>query len=37
MSQKSSDLSFVIVVTVLVLAFLFGAAGLAPIVLSGLR
>jgi hypothetical protein len=34
-SQKSSDLTFVIVVAVLVLAFLFGAALLTPIVLSG--
>jgi hypothetical protein len=37
MSQKSSDLTFVIVVAVLVLAFLLVAVGLAPIVLSGLR
>jgi hypothetical protein len=37
MSQKSSDLAFVIVIAVLVLAFLVGAAGPAPIVLSSLR
>jgi hypothetical protein len=37
MSQKSSDLTFVIVVAVLVLVFLVGAVGLAPIVLSSLR